>query len=148
MRQQSHSVHDGERNPHGGKKRDEINEDYFDPEEIALKKFVIRFRGYDTREVETFLRARCRRLPPADRARCRPPTSRRRGGRAGTEVRDELNRLSAQLLTGRSTGLDATRGLRPPPEARAAQPARSPAGPQQPGRPSAHRPELDRARRP
>ena len=29
----------------------------FDPEEIALKKFVIRWRGYDTREVETFLRA-------------------------------------------------------------------------------------------
>ena len=29
----------------------------FDPEEIALKKFVIRWRGYDTREVEAFLRA-------------------------------------------------------------------------------------------
>ena len=29
----------------------------FDPEEIALKRFVIRWRGYDTREVETFLRA-------------------------------------------------------------------------------------------
>ena len=59
----------------------------FDPEEIALKKFVIRWRGYDTREVETFLRAVAvdfRRLID----RVARPTSRRPTRRTPTRGRD------------------------------------------------------------
>jgi DivIVA domain-containing protein len=68
----------------------------FDPEEIALKKFVIRWRGYDTREVETFLRAVAvdfRRLIDHVAAADQPAAT----GQDLAEVRDELNRLSSQL---------------------------------------------------
>ena len=68
----------------------------FDPEEIALKKFVIRFRGYDTREVETFLRAVAvdfRRLIKYAAAVDQPDAA----GPELSQVRDELNRLSSQL---------------------------------------------------
>ena len=68
----------------------------FDPEEIALKKFVIRWRGYDTREVETFLRAVAvdfRRLIDHLAAADQPEVT----GQQVAEVRDELSRLSSQL---------------------------------------------------
>jgi DivIVA domain-containing protein len=68
----------------------------FDPEEIALKKFVVRWRGYDTREVETFLRAIAvdfRRLIDRAAAADQPATT----GDDLAEVRDELSRLSSQL---------------------------------------------------
>ena len=78
----------------------------FDPEEIALKKFVIRWRGYDTREVEAFLRAVAvdfRRLigrvaeadvTEADQADADPSDA---TGDALARVRAELNQLSSQL---------------------------------------------------
>jgi DivIVA domain-containing protein len=47
----------GETDTSGEKRRGDPMKASFDPEEIALKKFVIRWRGYDTREVEAFLRA-------------------------------------------------------------------------------------------
>jgi DivIVA domain-containing protein len=68
----------------------------FDPEEIALKKFVVRWRGYDTREVETFLRAvgvDFRRLIDYMAAADQPDTT----GHELAEVRDEMSRLSSQL---------------------------------------------------
>jgi DivIVA domain-containing protein len=68
----------------------------FDPEEIALKKFVVRWRGYDTREVETFLRAIAvdfRRLIDGAAAADQPATT----GDDLAEVRDELSRLSSRL---------------------------------------------------
>ena len=78
----------------------------FDPEEIALKKFVIRWRGYDTREVEAFLRAVAvdfRRLigrvaeadvTEADQADADPSDA---TGDGLARVRAELNQLSSQL---------------------------------------------------
>jgi DivIVA domain-containing protein len=68
----------------------------FGPEEIELKKFVIRWRGYDTREVETFLRAVAvdfRRLLDRTAAADQPATT----GEQLAEVRGELNRLSSRL---------------------------------------------------
>jgi DivIVA domain-containing protein len=68
----------------------------FEPEEIALKKFVIRWRGYDTREVETFLRAVAvdfRRLLDHMAAADESATT----GDDLAEVRDELNRLSSRI---------------------------------------------------
>jgi DivIVA domain-containing protein len=68
----------------------------FEPEEIALKKFVIRWRGYDTREVETFLRAVAvdfRRLVDHLGAADQPDAT----GPEISGLRDELNRLSSQL---------------------------------------------------
>jgi DivIVA domain-containing protein len=68
----------------------------FDPEEIELKQFVIRWRGYDTREVETFLRAVAvdfRRLIDHAAAADRPAAT----GDELAEVRAELNRLSSRL---------------------------------------------------
>ncbi len=68
----------------------------FDPEEIALKRFVIRWRGYDTREVETFLRAVAvdfRRL--IDRtATSEPPAS---AEDQFADVRDDLNKLLSRV---------------------------------------------------
>jgi DivIVA domain-containing protein len=68
----------------------------FDPDEIALKKFVVRWRGYDTREVETFLRAIAvdfRRLIDRAAAADQPATT----GDDLAEVRDELSGLSSRL---------------------------------------------------
>ncbi len=68
----------------------------FDPEEIALKKFVIRWRGYDTREVEKFLRAVAvdfRRLTNRMAAADQPAAT----GQDLAGLRDELNRLTSQL---------------------------------------------------
>jgi DivIVA domain-containing protein len=68
----------------------------FDPEKIALKKFVIRWRGYDTREVETFLRAVAvdfRRLIDHTAAADQPVAT----GQDLADVRAELGRLSSQL---------------------------------------------------
>jgi DivIVA domain-containing protein len=68
----------------------------FEPDEIALKTFVIRWRGYDTREVETFLRAVAvdfRRLLDHVAAADQQATP----GDQFAEVRDELNRLSSRL---------------------------------------------------
>ena len=68
----------------------------FQPDEIALKRFVIRWRGYDTREVETFLRA-----VAVDFRRLLDKTE--TGSQAGSpgdqlaDVRDELSRLSSRL---------------------------------------------------
>ncbi len=79
----------------------------FNPEEIELKKFVIRWRGYDTREVETFLRAVAvdfRRLIDRTAAADQPTST----GDDLAEVRDELNRLSSRLdrtLAGLEGGL-------------------------------------------
>jgi DivIVA domain-containing protein len=68
----------------------------FEPEEIALKRFVIRWRGYDTREVETFLRAVAadfRRLIDHAEKGAQPPASEDQFA----ELRNELNRLSSNL---------------------------------------------------
>jgi DivIVA domain-containing protein len=83
----------------------------FDPEEIALKKFVIRWRGYDTREVETYLRAVAvdfRRLLDHMAAADEPATT----GEQFAEVRDELNRLSSRL-DGALVGLGAGEFVEP-----------------------------------
>jgi DivIVA domain-containing protein len=47
----------GETDTSGEKRRGDPMTASFDSDEIALKKFVIRWRGYDTREVEAFLQA-------------------------------------------------------------------------------------------
>jgi DivIVA domain-containing protein len=47
----------GETDTSAEKRRGDPMKASFNPDEIALKKFVIRWRGYDTREVEAFLRA-------------------------------------------------------------------------------------------
>jgi DivIVA domain-containing protein len=68
----------------------------FDPEEIALKRFVIRWRGYDTREVETFLRAVAvdfRRL--IDRTATRDELLSAEGQFA--DVRDDLHQLLSRV---------------------------------------------------
>jgi DivIVA domain-containing protein len=70
----------------------------FEPEQIALKKFVVRWRGYDTQEVEAFLRAVAedfRRVldqaAEGDGARSAP------AGDELADVRDELKTLLARV---------------------------------------------------
>jgi DivIVA domain-containing protein len=68
----------------------------FQPDEIAEKRFLTRWRGYDTREVERFLRVVAvdfRRLIDKTAARDQPDST----GEQLTEVRDELSRLSSRL---------------------------------------------------
>ena len=69
----------------------------FEPDEIALKRFVVRWRGYDTREVETFLRA-----VAVDFRRLIEKAGAENDDAVSTEeqlagVRDELSRLSSRL---------------------------------------------------
>ena len=68
----------------------------FDPEEIALKRFVIRWRGYDTREVDTFLRAVAvdfRRLIDRTAASDQPASAEDQFA----DVRDDLNKLLSRV---------------------------------------------------
>jgi DivIVA domain-containing protein len=78
----------------------------FQPDEISEKRFVIRWRGYDTREVETFLRAVAvdfRRLIDKTATGGQPVPAEDQLA----EVRDELSRLSSRVDLA-IAGLEAT----------------------------------------